>query len=162
MEQLKKFEDCGGTKLYLDYNQLADLYALVYTRNKIPPGDLSYVSNDRGDRKVVSMEDFASFLTGHFNSSFLTDIEKKFLTGKASRSKPPPGITPEQGGEIVSRIIKVLDRPPYKFKLEQIASHLQKEKGAGQITLDQLAVVISQHNNVIGYYAVTPPIYFLK
>ncbi|AFM24529.1 hypothetical protein [Desulfomonile tiedjei] len=162
VEQLKIFEDCGGTKLYVDYSQLADLYALVYTRNKIPPGDLSYVSNDRGDRKVVSMEDFASFLTAHYKSSFLANIEKKFLTGKTSRSKPPPGITPEQGGEIVSRIIEVLDRPPYKFKLEQIASHLQKQKGAGQITLDQLAVVISQHNNVIGYYAVTPPIYFLK
>lgn len=161
-EQLEKFENCGGTKLYVNYSQLADLYALVYTRNKIPSGDLSYVSNKLGDRKVVSMDDFVSFLLAHFKSQFLADIERRLLTGKTTRLKSPPEFTSDQETDIVSRIKKLLNGPPYKFKLEQIASNLQKQKDTVKITQDQLATLISQHSNVIGFYAVTPPIYFLK
>ncbi len=51
--KLQEFEiSTGGTKVYLDYDRLVDLYALVYTRNKIPAGDLSYVTNPNGDRST--------------------------------------------------------------------------------------------------------------
>jgi len=161
-EQLTKFERIGGTKLYLDYNHLADLYALVYTRNKIPSGDLSYIANDSGDRRPVTMETFTAFVKGVFNSPFLTDIENRLVTGQTTRFRPPPGLTPEQATEVISRIKKVLASPPYMFKLEQIDFNLKKRKDRLQVTTDQLVMLISQHRKVIEQLAVTPPIYSLK
>jgi len=108
------------------------------------------------------MESFTAFVSGVFGSPFLTDIENRLLTGKHSRRKPPPGLAPERATEIVAQIKKVLGRPPYMFKLEQIDFNLKKQKNTLAITMDQLAMLISQHRNVIEQLPVTPPIYRLK
>src|SRR5208283_477312 len=115
-----------------------------------------------GDRRPVTMETFTAFVKGVFNSPFLTDIENRLVTGQTTRFRPPPGLTPEQATEVISRIKKVLASPPYMFKLEQIDFNLKKRKDRLQVTTDQLVMLISQHRKVIEQLAVTPPIYSLK
>ena len=53
VEKLTRFESAGGKLIYIDYKSLADLYALVYTEDKISVGDLSYTADSDGQRKEI-------------------------------------------------------------------------------------------------------------
>lgn len=162
-ERLQAFESiCGGMKRYIDYGQLVDLYALVYTKNKVPPGDLSYVTNGSGDRKTVALDSVHTFIRDHFRSPFLEDVEQRILTGRGTEEPPKKKIPEKQEKEIVVAVRKILDTPPFKFKLEHIAFSLKDRLPTSRLSLDQLAKIISQHSNVIGQIAVNPPIYYSK
>ncbi len=64
--------------------------------------------------------------------------------------------------KVIAEVKKVLDQPPFMFKLEQIVTSLKKVIPELEVTLDQLAKAISQHSGEIVQMAVTPPIYHLK
>lgn len=162
-QTLQAFQNTvGGTRIYLEYVRLVDLYALVYTRNKIPPGDLSYVANPSGERQTVEMVTLQTFLKEHFRSPFLEELVERALTLPVTVAGRQSKMTKNQREKVIAEVKKILDRPPFMFKLEQIATSLRKSIPDIEVTLDQLATAINQHSREIVQMAVTPPIYHLK
>ncbi len=81
VQVLKALEAVGGQVLYLQYRDLADLYALVYTSDKIGSGDLSYIADPTGDRRPVDRAMFHSFVRDLFHSGILAKMDRPFLGG---------------------------------------------------------------------------------
>ncbi len=72
-------EAAGGQVLYLEYHHLADLYALVYTSDKIGSGDLTYTTEATGERRSVDKAILQSFIREHFQSEVLARMDETFM-----------------------------------------------------------------------------------
>ncbi|MDQ7783095.1 MAG: hypothetical protein RDU20_09460 [Desulfomonilaceae bacterium] len=79
-------EAAGGQVLYLEYRHLADLYALVYTSDKIGSGDLTYTADSTGERRPVDKAIFHSFVREHFQGEFLAKIDQALVGGHSDTS----------------------------------------------------------------------------
>jgi hypothetical protein len=74
VEKLTEFEAVGGKLIYIDYESLADLYALVYTEDKVNAGDLSYIAYPEGLRKEVEHAVLATYVREEFPSKLLDQL----------------------------------------------------------------------------------------
>jgi hypothetical protein len=80
-------EEAGGQVLYLEYRDLADLYALVYTSDKVGSGDLTYTAESTGERRPVDKAIFQSFVREHFQSGVLAKMDRAFMGEMHSSSE---------------------------------------------------------------------------
>ncbi len=168
VKRLEKFRELGGYAHYIDYPHLADLYALVYTADKIGSKDLSYATSHTGALKSVELAHLQQFIRERFQSDFVNDLERAFLSkepGKAGGTKteiPPEPPPPEPDDlKVVDNISTILGKPPFKFTLEHVHSRLEKKMKKAP-DKDRLAELIGEHSALFGCLTVTPPIYFLK
>ncbi|MFH0824836.1 MAG: hypothetical protein V2B18_18950, partial [Pseudomonadota bacterium] len=95
-------------------------------------------------------------------SPFLVDIEQEILSSRNASGKNGPETGRVDEKKVLAQVKTILGKTPFKFKLEQIASHLRKRNADLEVTTDQLASIIGRHGDVIGRIAVSPPIYYLK
>lgn len=72
-------EAAGGQVLYLDYGHLADLYALVFTSDKVGSGDLTYTADTNGTQRPIDQTILHSFIREHFQSEVLAKMDSAFL-----------------------------------------------------------------------------------
>jgi hypothetical protein len=88
VEKLTEFETAGGKIIYIDYESLADLYALVYTEDKMSAGDLSYIAYSNGQRKEVERAVLVNYIRDEFRSELLDQLVHCLRTLKSQRRKP--------------------------------------------------------------------------
>ena len=161
LERLKEFEAAGGKVVYIDYKSLADLYALVYTLDKVTSGDLSYVGSPNGQRKEVERSVLVKYIRDEFHSELFDQLVHFFLDTKIPKKKIKRfGIHEED--KIVQAIESMLKRPPFKFKLEQIMLGIKKKGLSITVTPDLVAQLIGKRCDKFEQLAVTPPIYYMK
>ena len=162
VETLKEFEAAGGKVIYIDYNGLADLYALVYTLDKVTSGDLSYVASPNGQRKEVERFCFGQYIRDEFHSELFDQLVHFFLDTKIPKKKIKRfGIHEED--KIVQAIGEpTLKKPPFKFKLEQIMLGIKKKGLSITVTPDLVAQLIGKRCDKFEQLTVTPPIYYMK
>ncbi len=161
LERLKEFEAAGGKVVYIDYKSLADLYALVYTLDKVTSGDLSYVGSPNGQRKEVERSVLVKYIRDEFHSELFDQLVHFFLDTKIPKKKIKRfGIHEED--KIVQAIELMLKKPPFKFKLEQIMLGIKKKGLSITVTPDLVAQLIGKRCDKFEQLAVTPPIYYMK
>ncbi|MFH1112694.1 MAG: hypothetical protein V1792_02120 [Pseudomonadota bacterium] len=79
VQALKSLEAVGGRVIYLEYLLLADLYALVYTSDKVGSRDLTYIAEPTGERGPVDEAMFRSFVRDVFHSGILEKMDDAFM-----------------------------------------------------------------------------------
>jgi len=157
------FEIAGGKMKYMGLSDLADLYALVFTSDKIGAGDLAFIADSAGTVRKVDHDLLEKFVLDGFRSEFLTGIEQDFL-GVVGSSKGASGKNPfskDKRKQVIREVEVILAKPPYKFTLDIIMHQSKSVKGLG-LTRDQLASVIGELGAHIWRIDAKPPLYCLR
>jgi hypothetical protein len=159
VEKLTEFEAAGGKLIYIDYKGLADLYALVYTEDKVNARDLSYIAYPDGQRKEVERAVLVNYIRDEFRSELIDQLAHYLLGTPTAKGTGAVNVCEE---EIIQAMEITLSQPPFKFKAEQIVRNLAQKGIAIKVTPDLVAQLIGKHSDRFEQLAVTPPIYYLK
>jgi len=162
VDKLKEFQSVGGQVVYFDYINLAALYALVYTSDKIGSGDLSYVAGPHGERKEIQQQTLLTFVGEEFRCDLITSLEDLFLGVHTRKKATSSGLGPRKEKEILAAIEAVLRKPPFKFTLDMILVNIRLEGIAETLSPELLAELMGRHGDKFDRISVMPPIYFMQ